>query len=372
MKITLKELPIQEIVKYSHHLPLQEACRGYKDHGEEGVYGMDGRLNIRPQYQREFVYNSSKRNAVIDTVRASFPLNVLYFAVNKDGSFEVIDGQQRLISIGQYVAGDFSVNEVYFHNLPKDQKDQILNYKLMVFFCEGTDSEKLEWFKKINIAGEKLTDQELRNAVYAGPWVSDAKRYFSRTGCAAYQLASDYLKGVAIRQDYFETVLKWINDGNVEDYMAKHQFDDDAKELWDYFQRVFDWVRTTFSEYRREMKGLPWGELYNTHRGDSLDPGKIEEQVSSLMADEDVQKKSGIYLYVLTGDEKNLRIRTFDLRQRREAYERQRGVCVRCGEQFEFGDMEADHITPWSKGGKTIPENCQMLCLHCNRTKSAV
>ena len=368
MKIELREIPVQEVVQYSQHL---KECQGYKDRGEEGVYGMAGRLNIRPQYQREFVYGTAKRNAVINTVRNEFPLNVLYWVVNRDGSYEVLDGQQRLISIGQYVYGDYSIDDVYFRNLPEDQQNQILNYKLMVYFCEGTDSEKLDWFRTVNIAGEKLTDQELRNAVYAGPWVSDAKRYFSRTGCAAYQLGADYLKGVAIRQDYFETALKWINDGDVEDYMARYQFEKEARELWGYFQNVIDWVRKTFPKYRREMKGLPWGELYNTHKDETFDPEKLEAQVSSLMADEDVQKKSGIYLYVLTGDEKHLRIRAFDLRQRREAYERQEGVCIHCGERFEFGEMEADHITPWSKGGKTIPENCQMLCLQCNRTKSA-
>ncbi len=282
MKIELKEVTIQEIVQYSQHL---KECQGYKDNGEDGVYGMEGRLNIRPQYQREFVYKDTQRNAVIDTVRSNFPLNVLYFAENKDGSYEVIDGQQRLISIGQYITGDYSIDDVYFHNLKEDQQEQILNYKLMIFFCEGTDSEKLEWFRKINIAGEKLTEQELRNAVYSGPWVSDAKRYFSRNGCPAYQIAVYYLKGVAIRQDYLETVINWLNEGNIENYMAKHQFDGNAGELWGYFRNVIDWTNTLFPKYRREMKGIPWGDLYNTYKGTEYDPKRLEEQVSALMVD---------------------------------------------------------------------------------------
>jgi hypothetical protein len=367
MNIVLKVITIQAIVLWSTY---KKVCQGYKDSGENGVYGMGGQLNIRPSYQREFVYKDVQRNAVMDTVRSSFPLNVLYFAVNKDGSLEVIDGQQRLISIGQYINGDYSINDIYFCNLTEDQQEQILNYELMVFFCEGTDSEKLEWFRKINIAGEKLMEQELRNAVYAGPWVSDAKRYFSKTGCPAYQIASEYLKGVAIRQDYLETIIEWINNGKIEDYMAKHQFDDNAVELWEYFLSVINWVKKLFPKYRREMKGLPWGEFFNEYGKNEYNPEELEEKVSALMLDEDVQKKPGIYAYIFTGDERKLNIRSFSLSQKREVYEKQNGICPHCKEHFEIDEMEADHITPWSKGGKTVLENCQMLCLTCNRTKS--
>lgn len=369
MKIELHEIPIQEVVKYSKHL---EKCPGYADHGENGVYGMDGRLNIRPQYQREFIYKDKQRDAVIHSIRNDFPLNVLYWVENKDGSYEVLDGQQRLISVGQYVSGDFSINNMFFHNLPEDQQDQILNYKLMVYFCEGTDSEKLDWFRTINIAGEKLTDQELKNAIYYGPWVSDARRYFSRNNCAAYQIAGNLLKGNAIRQDYLETAIKWINSGNVEEYMSKHQHDDNAEPLWKYFSDVTEWVEKLFPQYRKEMKGVPFGLLYNVYGNNEYDPDILEKDVAMLMQDEDVTKKSGIYTYILTRDEKYLNIRAFSENNKREAYERQGGVCPFCEEHFEIDEMEADHITPWSKGGKTVSDNCQMLCLKDNRTKGSI
>jgi len=240
----------------------------------------------------------------------------------------------------------------------------------MVYFCEGSDSEKLEWFQTINIVGKKLTDQEIKNAIYAGPWVSDAKRYFSRSGCAAYQMAGDLLKGSAIRQDYLETAIKWISNNNIEVYMSEKQHTENAEELWDYFVRVIEWAKSLFIEYRKEMKGLPFGLLYNDFKNNKYDPNKIEEEVSQLMQDDDVTKKSGIYLYIFTGDEKYLNIRTFTDNQKREAYEKQQGICIHCGEHFELDGMEADHITPWSKGGKTTSENCQMLCLDCNRRKS--
>ncbi len=191
----------------------------------------------------------------------------MYWAVRDDGDFEVIDGQQRTISFCQYVEGDFAFEGRYFHNLQSDEQEQILDYKLMVYLCSGTDSEKLDWFRTINIAGEKLTDQELRNAVYAGSWVTDAKRYFSKTGCPAYAIGSDYMTGTPIRQDYLETVIKWINDGDIEGYMAKHQHKPNANELWLYFQKVIDWVKATFPTYRKEMKGVEWGDALQRVQG---------------------------------------------------------------------------------------------------------
>jgi len=223
----------------------------------------------------------------------------------------------------------------------------------MIYLCSGTDSEKLEWFETINIAGEKLTDQELRNAVYAGSWVTDAKRYFSKTGCPAYSIGSDYMTGTPIRQDYLETVIKWINDGDIEGCMARQQHKPQATDLWLYFQKVIAWVEATFPEYRREMKGISWGELYNEFKDAELDSAKLEEQVRGLMADEDVMRKKGIYSYVLNGQEKHLNIRAFSPNQRREAYERQGGICPVCGEHFEFEGMEADHITPWQNAYAT-------------------
>lgn len=359
MEVKLKEITVRDLVK------------DYKNDSNGGVTGYGGLLDIRPPYQREFVYNDKQREAVIDTVRKGFPLNVMYWAVRDDGTYEIIDGQQRTISICQYVNGDFSYQGLAFHNLQDDQQEQILSYELTVYECSGTDSEKLEWFKTINIAGVELTDQELRNAVYHGSWVTDAKRYFSKNGCPAYQIGGRYLNGTAIRQDYLETVIKWINNNKVEEYMSKNQHKPNANELWLYFQQVIAWVEANFIKYRKEMKGLPWGHLYNEHKDDELDPTDLEAKISKLMEDADVTNKKGIYLYVLKGDEKYLNIRAFDNRMKREAYEKQKGICPRCGEYFDFSEMEGDHIIPWSEGGKTDASNCQMLCVDCNRRKSS-
>lgn len=364
MKIELKEITVRELTN------------GFEDNQENGVVGYGGKLDIRPPYQREFIYKEKQREAVIDTITKDFPLNVMYWAVRENENFEVIDGQQRTISISQFVEGDFAYNSRYFHNLQKDEQEQILNYKLMVYLCSGEDSEKLEWFKTINIAGERLTDQELRNAVYSGSWVSDAKRYFSKNSCAAYGLGGDYMSGVAIRQDYFETVIGWKNNDNSDDgiknYMAKQQHEPNANELWLYFQAVISWVKATFPKYRKEMKGIQWGLLYNQFKDQKFDHKKIEEEISRLMQDEDVTNKKGIYEYVLTRRERFLNIRAFTDNQKREAYERQQGVCVKCGEKFELNEMEADHITPWHLGGQTSAVNCQMLCKDDNRRKSGV
>jgi len=219
-------------------IKVRELTNGFEDNNEDGVIGYGGKLDIRPPYQREFIYKDKQRDAVIDTITKEFPLNVMYWAVREDGGFEIIDGQQRTISACQYVSGDFSVDGLAFHNLTKDKKEQILNYELTIYFCSGADSEKLEWFKIINIAGERLTDQELRNAVYSGSWVSDVKRYFSKNGCPAYGIGSDYLNGSPIRQEYLETAIKWISKEKIEDYMSKHQHDQNASALWRYFQDV--------------------------------------------------------------------------------------------------------------------------------------
>jgi len=228
---------------------------------------------------------------------------------------------------------------------------------------------------------EKLTDQEIRNAVYTGPWLSDAKLKFSKSNCAAYLLANDggqLVSGSPIRQDYLETALSWINDGKIEDYMAKHQHDKNADDLWDYFQDVITWTRKIFPNYRREMNNVPWGELYNQFKDKKFDSKKLEKETTELMQDEDVTKKSGIYEYVLTRNEKFLNIRAFTEKMKREAYERQNGICQFCKKQkkekikWDISEMEADHITPWHEGGKTIAENCQMLCKEHNRTKSGI
>ena len=355
-----------------HEMTVREVAAGYVDSAEEGVVGYGGKLNIRPKYQREFVYDGKQRNAVIDTIRKAFPLNVMYWVDNGDGTYEVLDGQQRTISFCQYVMGDFSLDNRAFHNLTETEKEQILDYKLMVYFCEGNDKEKLDWFRIINIAGEKLTDQELRNAVYTGPWLSDAKLKFSKTGCAAYGLAKDYVTGSPIRQEFLETAIKWISKGNIEAYMSAHQHDPNANELWTYFRNVIEWVKDTFTVYRKEMKGLDWGGLYDEFKDKLYDTAKLEQEIQTLLIDDDVTKKKGVYAYVLTRNERHLSLRAFSDNQKREAYERQKGNCKKCGKHFEFSGMAGDHITPWSKGGKTVAENCQMLCADCNRRKSDV
>ncbi len=356
MKIELKKITVRQLAE------------GYEDMAEAGVFGYGGKLDIRPPYQREFIYKDIQRNAVIDTVTKNFPLNVMYWSVRGDGKFEVIDGQQRTISLCQYVAGEFSIDGLAFHNLQKDKQEEILNYPLMIYFCSGTDSERLDWFRTINIAGEQLSDQELRNAVYSGSWVSDAKRYFSKTDRP--KIGDDYLVGSAIRQEYLETAIDWISKGNIEDYMSKHQKENDAKALWKYFQAVIGWVQTVFSTYRKEMRGAPFGHLYNEYKAKKLDPKKLEKEISKLMEDEDVTNKRGIYLFVLTGKEKFLSIRAFTEKQKRETYERQKAKCPVCKKKWDFEEMEADHIKPWHEGGKTISENCQMLCKDDNRKKS--
>ena len=358
MKIELKEITVREL------------SENYEDNAEGGVVGFGGKLDIRPPYQREFIYKDKQRDAVINTLTRDFPLNVMYWAVRDDGNFEIIDGQQRTISVCQYVSGDFAYLNRYFHNLQDDEKEQILNYKLTVYLCSGTDSERLDWFRTINIAGEKLTDQELRNAVYAGSWVSDAKRYFSKTSCPAYGIGSDYLNGSPIRQEYLETAIDWINGGDIESYMATHQHDQNASALWIYFQSVITWVGATFTKKRRFMKGVDWGTLYNQYKDEKHDTKKIEEETAKLILDDDVTKKSGIYPHILTGEEKYLSIRAFSDAMKQKVYEKQNGKCVVCKNEFEISEMEADHITPWHEGGKTKEENCQMLCKDDNRRKS--
>jgi hypothetical protein len=363
MKIELKEITVRQLTE------------GYEDKFEDGVVGFGGRLDVRPPYQREFIYKDKQRDAVITTLKRDFPLNVMYWAVRDDGNFEIIDGQQRTISVCQYVDGDFAYENRYFHNLKDDEQEQILNYKLMVYFCSGTDSERLDWFRTINIAGEELTDQELRNAVYAGSWVSDAKRYFSKNSCPAYAIGSDFLNGVANRQEYLETAIDWISSAenlNIEDYMAKHQHDPNAGALWRYFQDIITWVKTTFPIYRKEMKGVEWGKLYNKYKDVVYDTKGLEAKILKLIDDDDVQSIKGIYIYILTGEEKHLNLRQFDEKIKRKVYEKQKGICPKCpkGKHYKIEEMEADHIIPWHKGGHTTEDNCQLLCKYDNGRKS--
>ena len=363
MKIDLIDLTVRDLVD------------GYSDDGEGGVRGYGGKLDIRPPFQREFIYKEKERNAVIVSILKDFPLNVMYWSDRGDGTYEIIDGQQRTISIAQFIEADFSLDGRYIHNLPSDIQARILDYELTVYVCSGTDSEKLEWFKTINIAGMKLTNQELRNAVYAGPWVSDAKRYFSRNRGAAQGLGGDYLNGSAIRQEYLETAIKWISCDNIEEYMGRHQHEASAEHLWDYFRSVIDWIEAIFtnrnSSRRKLMKGHDWGSLHRDCKDAPLDPTQIESKIEQLILDDEVEKKAGIYPYILTRQERHLNLRAFKDGMKHQVYAKQNGICAICKEHFQISDMEADHIRPWSEGGKTSEDNCQMLCRKCNREKAA-
>ncbi len=353
-----------------HQIKVRDLVEGYLDSAEDGVRAYGGRLDVRPPYQREFVYGDDQQHAVIDTVMQGFPLNVMYWAVRDDDTYEIIDGQQRTLSICKFHNRDFSYMMRYYHNLQDDEQERFLDYELQIYICSGTDSEKLKWFKTINIAGEELTDQELRNAVYAGSWLTDAKRYFSKSNCAAYNMGKNYLQGEVKRQAYLETAIRWVSKGNIEVYMGNHQHDGNAVAMWNHFCSVINWVQALFPKYRKEMKGVDWGRLYDKYHEQVYAPAALEQEVARLMQDSDVQKKKGIYTYVFCHDERELGIRTFDDNTRREVYERQLGVCPICGEHFAIEQMEADHITPWCQGGRTVAENCQMLCRECNRRKS--
>ena len=355
-----------------HKIKVKDLFAGFENDEEAGVVGYGGKLNIRPPYQREFVYKDEQQQEVIRTILKGFPLNIMYWSKNSDGTFELLDGQQRTMSICKYLNGDFSVDGAYFDNLTLEEKKQIKKYELMIYFCEGETREKLDWFKIVNIAGEELTPQELRNSVYTGSWLVDAKRYFSKSGCPAQDGYNNYLNKSYLRQEVLETVLKWISGGNIEDYMGIHQHDANAKELWRYFEDVMEWVQRAFPKYRKEMKGLPWGEFYNEFKDQGFEKigEENERRVSELYKDNEVTKKSGIYQYILTDNEKYLSLRAFDDDIKSQVYERQNGICPMCREHYAIEEMEADHINPWSKGGKTVAENCQMLCKKDNREKS--
>ncbi len=371
MDINLKSIPIRELIA------------GYTNNPDKGVFAYGGKLNVRPPYQREFRYNERQKQAVIQTIMKGFPLNIMYWSEDDDGKFEMIDGQQRTLSICEFHTHDFNIIDesrgvLFFNTLTDNEKEAFLNYELTVYFCSGTDKEKLDWFRVINIAGEKLLDQELRNAVYVGPFIEDARRHFSKNGCAAYKIGNEYMTGKLEEQAYLETILKWAarkdgfkGDLAIDHYMATHQFDPNANKLWAYYMQIITWVRSTFVKYRKEMKGLDWGAMYDEFSENIYNTQELERQISQLMEDDEIQKKSGIYRYVLSGDLRDLSFRMFDKKQKREAYERQRGICAHCGKHFELEEMEADHITPWKDGGTTVADNCQMLCRSCNRIKGA-
>ena len=372
MKIKLQQIKVRDLVN------------GYVNNDEEGVVGYGGRLNIRPAFQREFVYNEKQQKAVIDTVVKGYPLNTMYWVHNEDDTFELLDGQQRTLSICEFVEGNFSMEfskgvEQAFHNLTDDEQNAILDYELMIYICDGNERERLEWFRTINIAGEKLTDQELLNINYIGAWLSDAKRKFSKTNCVAFKLGHKFVKGLPIRQDYLETALSWISGGNITNYMSTHQHDINANELWLYFNSVITWIETTFAldtnpkNYRKEMLGLNWGDLYNRFRNNMYDAQVIEKRVNELMANEEVTEKKGVYEYILSGENEDMACklskRKFSDADKRTAYERQNGICPITGEYLPITEMQADHIIPWWKGGTTTLSNLQMIAKTANTRK---
>lgn len=384
MKINMIRLPIKDlIVGY------------YEDDSTSKVVAWGGKLDVRPEYQREYVYGEGQRDAVINTVLQGFPLNIMYFVDRQDGTYEVLDGQQRIISICRYATNRFSVkipaamggyDTVNYPNLFESSandpqpftREMFENYELMVYICEGTEKEKIDWFQIINIAGEELEKQEILNAVLHSAWLTDAKSAFSRRNCAAYKNYGKYMNGDYIRQKYLETAFAWKADAEgitgkdaVAEYMKKHRNDKNANELWKYFEDVFKWVKKNFGNFEKSMKGVGWGYLYNAHKDDNLDPNELQTRMLELLADPEVQKKSGIYEYLLTGNETVLNLRAFSQDEKLTMYHQQGGLCAICNLPFKIEDMAGDHIIPWSKGGKTVIENCQMLCTTCNLKKSA-
>ncbi len=361
-----------------------EITKGYVNNEEHGVRGYNGLLDIRPPYQREFIYNDKEQDAVITTVLNGYPLNVMYWVKrNSDAEcpFEVMDGQQRTLSVCEYVAGKFSHDFKNFFNQPADVQKRILDYRLTVYVCEGEPSEKLEWFKTINIAGKPLNEQEINNAVYAGPFIADAKRHFSKSNCGAYRLAKDLVNGTPIRQDFLKKALEWMaahetrggHPQSAVGYMAQHEHDPNANNLWSYFQNVANWALTNFDlkHFKKLMKGLDWAMLYDRFSQQTLDTKALAIHISQLMGDSEIQKAGGIIPYVLTGDEHYLDLRSFDGKTKLAAWERQGHRCALCGKEFDIDFMEGDHITPWCEGGRTVADNCQMLCRECNRRKSS-
>lgn len=355
-----------------------EITNGYVNNDEQGVRGYGGLLDIRPPFQREFIYNEREQQAVIATVLKGYPLNVMYWvrrADDADCPYEVMDGQQRTLSLCEYVDGKFSYEFKNFFNQPEDIRRRILDYKLTVYVCEGEPSEKLAWFKTINIAGKQLNEQEINNAVYAGPFVSDAKRHFSKTNCGAYRLGKDLVNGTLNRQDFLKKALEWMAEHETRcghrqtlvGYMAAHQHDADANALWSYYQKVLNWAIASFDmkKFKGIMKGLDWALWYDQYGTSKLDTADLNKRIATLMRDSEIQRQQGIIPFVLTGDEHYLNLKTFPDDIKNETWERQKHICPVCQREFDFEFMVGTHITPWRKGGRTVAENCRMLCREC-------
>ena len=375
-----------------------EICDGfvYNELEGKGLYGLSGRLTIQPEYQRNYIYADGKKDvAVVQAALHGYPLGVLYFNKTDDGRLEVLDGQQRITSLGRFVTGKFGIFNAddipqYFSSLSRELQDKILGTKLLVYECEGTEDEIRKWFETVNIAGVPLNEQELLNAIYSGEFVTLAKQEFSNSQNANIQKWSHFISGAVNRQDYLERALQWVSRGKskeVRDYMSQHRHDTNIDELKTYFTAVIDWIGSVFTDIESEMRGLEWGRLYEEYHTQPYNPTEVAQQVRQLYGDPFVKNRKGIFEYVLGGrkDKRLLDIRVFDEATKRKVYRLQTEEAQQKGESncplcalgheanrtkiWKMSDMDADHVAAWSKGGATTADNCQMLCKTHNRAK---
>ncbi len=379
------------------NITVKEICDGfvYNELEGKGLFGLSGKLTIQPEYQRNYIYASDggkKEMAVIESVLKGYPIGLIYFNKISDNNLEVLDGQQRITSLGRFITDKFAIKDEnespqYFSGMAKDKQNKILETKLTIYECEGTESEIKEWFKTINIAGVPLNNQELLNAVYSGPFVTLAKAEFSNSQNANIQKWSAYISGNANRQDFLERALDWVSKGNIGDYMSRHRFDNNINELKKYFNSVIDWVSSVFIDVESAMRGLEWGRLYEEYHKKAYNPTKVSAEVQKLYADPYIKNRRGIFEYILGGsvDTKLLEVRVFDEATKREVYATQTAKAKKKGESncphcamghdankskvWSFSEMDADHVSAWSKGGKSDIKNCQMLCKTHNRAK---
>jgi len=365
----------------------------YNELEGKGLFGLSGKLTIQPEYQRNYIYADGKRDvAVIDSVLKGYPIGVLYFNKTGDGTYEVLDGQQRITSIGRFVTDklpvkDHNGNEQNYSGMASDKQEVVMNKPLLIYICEGGESEIKDWFQTVNIAGVPLTPQEILNAVYSGPFVTLAREEFSNSQNSNVQKWRAYIAGDLKRQAYLERALEWVSHGDIDIYMSKHRYEDNITEVKTHFNTVIDWISNVFTDVESEMKGLEWGRLYETYHGKSYDPVKVSEEVHKLLSDYDVKDRRGVFEYILgdSQDKKLLNIRLFDEPTKKLAYTEQTTAAKAKGESncsycaightvtkkriWEFDEMDADHVEAWSKGGATSLENCQMLCITHNRAK---
>lgn len=378
-------------------ITVKDICDGfvYNELEGKGLFGLSGKLTIQPEYQRNYIYASDggkREMAVIESLLKDYPIGLIYFNKVSDSSLEVLDGQQRITSVGRFVTDKFAIKdengmEQYFGGMAKDKKTKILETKLLIYECEGTESQIKEWFRTINIAGVPLNNQELLNAVYSGPFVTLGKEEFSNSQNSNIQKWSAYVSGSANRQDFLECALDWVSKGNIGDYMSSHRFDKNISELKKYFNTVIDWISSAFTDVESEMRGLEWGRLYEEYHKKSYNPTKVSEEVQKLYGDPYIKNRKGIFEFILGGstDTKLLEVRVFDDATKKSVYKEQttkaekkkESNCPDCALGHEanrekiwsLSEMDADHVTAWSKGGATTIKNCQILCIRHNRAK---